>query len=401
VNDSGGSRNILFVLYGDFLSNSAIHVHSLARELTALGHECAVAVPHGKETAKQFSSPGFVPLLFDDLEGGRFTFSDGRGPDIVHAWTPREEVRRFCQRLSALYSFKQFVHMEDNEWHLLARLTGRPLDEIQKLTLDQLDNFVPRSLSHPVRGAEFMKKSAGVTLIMDRLGEIIPPAVPSEVLWPASQSELFFPRPLPKLDGRALGIPSENTVIVYCGNVHPANSSEVRSLYLAIAILNREGFPATLVRTGEDYCDFLGPSPEWARINSVELGRLPRSLVPAVMALADIFVQPGKPDAFNDFRFPSKLPEFLSIGRPVIVPASNIGLHMQHGVDAWVLQEANGIEIADAIRKITGEPELYRTLASGALAFYQERLDWSLSARKLVDFYSQSAPQRTRVQAAG
>ncbi len=34
----------------------------------------------------------------------------------------------------------------------LARLTGRPLDEIQKLTLDQLDNFVPRSLSHPVRG---------------------------------------------------------------------------------------------------------------------------------------------------------------------------------------------------------------------------------------------------------
>jgi glycosyltransferase involved in cell wall biosynthesis len=401
VNDAAGSGNILFALYGDFLSNSAIHVHSLARELKALGYQCAVAVPHGKETAKHFSSPGFEPVLFEEVESGRFRFPDGRGPEVVHAWTPREAVRTFCERLSSRYSFKQFVHMEDNEWHLLARLTGRPWNEIQKLTLDQLDSFVPPSLSHPMRGADFMKKSAGVTLIMDRLGEIIPPHVPSQVLWPAAQSELFFPRPLPKLNGRAFGIPEGNAVIVYCGNVHPANSSEVRSLYLAIAILNREGFPATLVRTGEDYCDFLGPDPQWAKVNSVELGRLPRSFVPAVMALADIFVQPGKPDAFNDFRFPSKLPEFLSIGRPVIVPASNIGLHMQHGVDGWVLPEANGIEIAGAIRKIMGDPRLYQTLAAGALAFFQQRLDWSVGARKLAEFYSQPAAELTRVQAAG
>ena len=42
-------------------------------------------------------------------------FGNDLPPDIVHAWTPRENVRLFCERLRSLCSFALLVHLEDNE----------------------------------------------------------------------------------------------------------------------------------------------------------------------------------------------------------------------------------------------------------------------------------------------
>jgi glycosyltransferase involved in cell wall biosynthesis len=383
-------RNILFVLYSDFTCNSAAHVHALVQELTTLGHSCAIAVPFGKEGSRQFAFKEFQTLLFDEVEACLLVFPDGRGPDVVHAWTPREVVRKFCARIAKVYSFRQFVHMEDNEWHILTRLSGRPWEQITGLSLERLDAVVPESLSHPTRGVDFMRKCDGITLIVDRLGELVPPQVPTCVLWPSAQRELFFPRPLPKLDGRELGIHPGSTVVVYTGNVHPANAHDVRSLYLAVAMLNREGFPATLVRTGRDFCNFLGPDDRWARSHSIELGMVSRWEIPCIMALADLFVQPGRADSFNDYRFPSKLPEFLSIGRPVILPASNVAHTMTHGEHAWVLANADATSICEAVRTVMGDADLYRRLARGAVEFFEEHLDWTRSARSLSAFYSET-----------
>ncbi len=387
-------RNVLFVLYSDFGCNSASHVHSLLAELVRLGHHCAVAVPFGVESAAQFSLQGYQPILFADAEAGLLRFPDGRGPDVVHAWTPRELVRKFCERLARIYDFQLFVHMEDNEWHLLSQLSGRSEAEIAKLSLDRLDDLVPDSLAHPVHGRRFMNDCSGVTLIVDRLHELVPPGVPSRVVLPSAQREIFFPRPLPKLDGSAFDIPAENTVVVYTGNVHPANAREVRSLYLAVAMLNREGFPISLVRTGRDFTPFLGQDDRWARQFSIELGVVARSDVASVMALADLFVQPGRADVFNDYRFPSKVPEFLSIGRPVVLPASNIAHQMTHGVHAWILENGDALHIAEAVRTIMGDPELYARLAAGAVQFFDERLNWASSARDLSAFYAQPAAFR-------
>ena len=66
-----------------------------------------------------------------------------------------------------------------------------------------------------------------------------------------------------------------------------------------------------------------------------------------------MLVQPGRPDAFNDYRFPSKLPEFLASGRPVMLPRTNIGLHLEDGVEALLLGHGDADEIAD---KVDGSP---------------------------------------------
>ena len=55
--------------------------------------------------------------------------------------------------------------------------------------------------------------------------------------------------------------------------------------------------------------------------------------IPGYLALADAFVQPGAPDDFNRYRLPSKLPEFLAMGRPVILPHCNIGNDLTDGAE--------------------------------------------------------------------
>ena len=110
------------------------------------------------------------------------------------------------------------------------------------------------------------------------------------------------------------------------------------------------------------------------------------------MALADIFVQPGEPDAFNDYRFPSKLPEFFALGRPVILPRTNLGTLVRHGTDAYVLDRADAAGIAAAVRELRANPALAEKLGRGATAFAAQHFSWRRSAEALANFYLSLAP---------
>ena len=391
-------RNVLFVLHGDFRSNSAIQVHALANALGNLGLDCLVAVHGDPGTAAVLSAPGYRALTYaaalgeDGGPGVRFT--DGRGPQIIHAWTPRERLRRFCGSILARPAWaggaegaRLIIHLEDNEEAILEASFGRSMRQLRALPRATLDEIVPLHLCNPHRYPEFLAGADGVTLLLDRLGEFVPPHVFRMVFWPAADPALFGPRE-PDPAGRArLGIGSEETVFVYTGNVHETNRREVRSLYLAVALLNREGCSARLVRAGGDWTRFLGEDDSWARSYEVALGPQPHQRVPEILSLADLLVQPGRPDPFNDFRFPSKLPEFFAMGRPVILPATNVGLHVEHGRHAWVLPRADAVGIAQAARTILADPGLRARLSAGALEFTKKSLDWGRSAEKVLAFY--------------
>ena len=75
-------------------------------------------------------------------------------------------------------------------------------------------------------------------------------------------------------------------------------------------------------------------------------------------------------------------------GRPVILPRSNLGESLRHGEDAYVLDRADATGIADAVRALRSDPELYRRLATGATAFAAKHLSWRRSAATLANFYA-------------
>jgi glycosyltransferase involved in cell wall biosynthesis len=380
--------NVLFALYHDFTSNSAIHVHSFANQLAAFGHQVAVAVPDNKETAANLGETSYTVGSFLEFDGRweKF-FPNGRSPDVVHGWTPRENVRLFCEKLAGFCSYRLVVHLEDNEELILELNLGRPFAELAAMASLQM----PPNLSHPRNYRRFLAGAQGVTIIMDRLQKFVPDGVPHLVLWPGADRALFHPQPKDNEYLESLGVPADHLVLCYTGNVHSANAREVRSLYLAVAMLNREGIPATLVRAGADYCSYLGPEETWAREHAVEIGYVRHFEIPQLLNLADYLVQPGRNDAFNEFRLPAKLTEFFSMGRPVILPHTNVGRFVEHGKEAWVLEKVDALGLVETIQRLHGDSARKQRLAEGAFAFANEHFSWSKNARALEQFYQSLA----------
>jgi glycosyltransferase involved in cell wall biosynthesis len=379
--------NVLFLNYYDFTSNSAVHIFNLANELTGLGLGCAVAVPGDPATIARIGEPRFQVLDFRSAKRGALRFPDGGQPTLVHTWTPREVVRELAQELVHRHSAPYVVHLEDNEDVISADSLGITLEQLRAMPAHELDAAIPWHRSHPVRMRRFLAGAAGITVIVDPLLEFRTDGVPAETIWPAYEPELFSDEP-PELElRRRLGIAEGESVLVYAGNAHPSNAAEMRSLYLAVGAVNRSGRPLRLVRLGRDYVQFLERELRALEAHVIRVPDQPRSEVSRYMRLADVLVQPGRPGGFNDYRFPSKLPEFLATGRPVVLPESNLGRHLEDGVECILLQRGDALEIAAAIERLLDDDELRASIGRAGRAFAERSFSWARSAQKLQRFY--------------
>jgi glycosyltransferase involved in cell wall biosynthesis len=145
-----------------------------------------------------------------------------------------------------------------------------------------------------------------------------------------------------------------------------------------------------LIRTGDDYIALFPEPIEEVDQYIVNLGRV-RGMddVARVLSTSDILVQPGRSDQFNDYRFPSKLPEFFAAGRPVLLPNTNVGSIIQDGKDAVVLKRGDAIEIADQIVRLRCDPDLSKHLATNARRFAHTNFSWPPITEKVLSFYNQ------------
>ena len=147
-----------------------------------------------------------------------------------------------------------------------------------------------------------------------------------------------------------------------------------------------------LLRLGETELGGVDPRAFGAlREGVVELGSVGWREIPGYLALADAFVQPGAADDFNRYRLPSKLPEFLAMGRPVVLPDCNIGHDLEHERNALLLERGDGLEIADRVERLLDDPELRGRLAEGARRFALEQLNWEHNSIALGHFLNRVA----------
>lgn len=379
--------NILYVLYEELSCNSASHVDGIARELCGRGDACLVAVPKGDKGRDRFDPTPYRVATFDELVADPRRFPDGRGPDLVHVWNPRETNRKFHTRLASVCDFQTLIHLEDNEDHIVRTALGPDLYALTER--GAFPGEYPDWLTHPHRSVQFMARAAGFTLLIDTLAEKLPPGAPHAVFWPATDTSVFRPRPRNDALRQELGIGPDVCVLAYHGNVHGANFHEVRSLYLATALLNRRGVPARLLRLGSSWDTQPPEYHQWTAEFCLELGFVvDRQRIADVLAAADVFVQPGTSDPFNDYRFPSKVPEFYALGRPVVLPRTNLGRVTRHGTDAYVLDEANGAAICTAVAEIWTNHELRDRLTRGAREFFDATFaSWRAAGQTVARFY--------------
>lgn len=382
--------NIVFVSHCSFNGNSAMHLFRIANILSAWGNACVVCVPELPLSALEHGKPRFGILDYETALEQGVCFADGRGPDLIHAWTPREVVRRATESLAARYQAPVFVHLEDNEIAILADvLPGIDLETLQALPADLLDELVPDDRSHPLRARQMLEQATGVSVLIDRLLEQKPAGVPGVVFHPGYDEELLT---IDKRDENlraSLGIGPEELLVFYGGMIHPSNYHEVGSLFHAVAMLNRRGRPTRLIKTGVNCRPLRDLYVRPVLESVIDLGFVAREKIPQLLAAADVLVQPGQSNAFNDLRFPAKLPEFLASGRPVILPRTNVGLLLKDEEEALLLHRGDTLEIVDRLERLAADPDLRARLGRGGRAFAMANLDWRKNVEVLHNFYGE------------
>ncbi|HSK51098.1 MAG TPA: glycosyltransferase [Solirubrobacterales bacterium] len=380
---------VLFVYFGPFDVNSGIQAYHFGNELTDLGWDVTVAGRGDPARAQAVGEPRFECISHEEI--GRKLREMQRDPaeTIVVGWTPRERVRRLTVDAARQLGVPYVIHLEDNEELLIESATGRSLAELQRLPLRQQDSLVPVDLIHPTHHREFLDGAAGITVITEALNDFNLAGRPHQVARPGIDLDRFRPD-LEAPSRREIGLGEDDFVLVYHGTIHYANQHEMLSLYLAVKLLQRRGHRVRLVRLG--HSEFGGPDPRAFRAlgdGVIELGPIPWREIPAYLALADAYVQPGPPDDFNRYRLPSKLPEFLAMGRPVILPHCNIGNDLKHGEDALLLEQGNAMEIVVRIEELLADRDLAGRLGDGSRRFAAEQLSWQANAAGLAGFLSE------------
>jgi glycosyltransferase involved in cell wall biosynthesis len=357
----------------------------MAKELHGRGLAPIIAIPDEPESVDDVGRPAFPVLTYEDARAS-LRFPDGRGPDLIHAWTPRELVRKLTVDLVRSHGCPYVVHLEDNEETVLSfEHGGVDVEALKDLPPPLLDRIVRPRQAHPLRMKRFLEHSAGMTVLVERLLEFVPEGGPAAVI-PAGFDETVLSPKAPRENVRAqLGVAATDLVITYPGNIHLVNMEEMRSLWQAVAQVRNAGRAVVLVKTGWGSTQIVDFPALGAGLR--DLGWVPRDTVPELLAAADVLVQPGRAGPFNDYRFPSKLPEFLASGRAVVLPRTNIGLELRDGEDALLLERGDADEIAAAIARLADNPALRERLGKAGRAFALRELRWSASADKVIALY--------------
>jgi glycosyltransferase involved in cell wall biosynthesis len=383
--------NILFINYGDFQSNSLNHITVYAKSLASLGHNCCVALSQGSAKRRPFPESGFTALRHSDLCNKQPLFPNGHHADIIHAWTPRHGV------LETLLKYQRSIgtparvitHLEDNEQHLLSHTAGIPFNTLLRWNDRQLGRLLRKGLIHPIRHQLLLSISDLVTLITPKLKDFVPNNVASRSLSPSIDHFFSQPQSTPVEWREHLGIKSRDRVIVYPGGANQTNASELQSLYSAVAILNGRGLSVKLIRTGPSTPWFTALLSPEEKTHAIELGFVERICIPPLFALADVLVQPGCLGPFNDYRLPSKIPEFLASGRPVIIPATNLAHSMTEGIEALFLHSGTSNEIADLCERIFKDPCLASRLGVAGRAYAETHFNMSRNGAYLESIYKE------------
>ena len=374
-------KKVVFVSYGTFDCNSAGHIAGFARELTGAGLSVAVCGRDPVEKAYAFGPPAFEFFSLKDLmaDPAAVVGFDGTldaASTMLIGWTPRKAVRRALARAASRTGAPYVLHFEDNEDHL-AELRAA----------DAGDAALQEDRAERQR---LLAGASGATVIEPRLIETLPGGLPNLVLEPGVDLEILA-APLPPHRRasllQAVGAPAGAKVIVYPGNIHRANAGEIAELYKAMTLLRQTGRDLVLVKTGkDDVAAFDALDFEPAKAGIVEAGLVERPFLVDLIKCADLFVQPGAPGPFNDYRLPSKLPEFMAVGRPIVLPRTNVGLRLRDGDDALLLDAGSAEEIQAKVAMILDDEALAGRLARNAQAFARKTYVWSRQGEKLLGF---------------
>ncbi|MFL6515183.1 MAG: glycosyltransferase family 4 protein [Chthoniobacterales bacterium] len=370
--------------------------HSLGRHLVRSGHTVTLfAGASARATPRHHFMNGVEvieasdPLPARARESGLSPFDlvhrmrcvASRQCDVVHCFDHRPAVSFPGIRLARM---KRAACIFD--WADLWGQNGiagerRPL---ARMSLGAIDHF----LEQRVR-----RNADGLTVINSALRDHAHKHFRSPIhLLPVGASSDLI-KPLPKMEMRKrFGLPEDRPIAVYTG-LAPYDVAYLAEAFVRVlkqhprALLVTSGRPFPMVDQifkAAGYADHL-----------LCLGMLDREALAAAMSSADVLLLPYTNRPVNLFRYPNKLGDYLSVGRPVVTNATG-------DLGRLVIEEKVGFAVPDtteafaaAIARLFADRDLAEDIGRRGRCVAENKLDWRFLATGLERFYEQVVSSRS------
>jgi glycosyltransferase involved in cell wall biosynthesis len=117
-------------------------------------------------------------------------------------------------------------------------------------------------------------------------------------------------------------------------------------------------------------------------------GLLPYEEVPWYLGCANLFVLPFPDKIYNMGRWPNKVCDYMSLGRPIISnPVGDVKILLESH-EIGLLANYDPVDFAEKIIYIIAHPEIEEKLGMNARNVAITIYDWKILIRKLEEFYS-------------
>lgn len=259
--------------------------------------------------------------------------------------------------------------------------------------LEQAWKPLPRRLlsfaGHRLEERRWLPRMDGFTTASESLARRLTPlGKPTRVLWGGVDPVLFQAPPA------ALG---DAVTVGYAGNFRPYQGLDV--LLEAMARLD-DRFRLLLVGDPTGGEELARRARETLGTRLTQLPPVSYDEIPAVLAAADVLVVPRPESRSGRFGFPSKLPEYLALGRAVV--ATDVGDQarvVRHQDNGLVVAPGSATELAAALRSLA-DPERRRRLGAAGRLSAVEELSWERVGERAQAFLAGLAGPRPATAAA-
>jgi glycosyltransferase involved in cell wall biosynthesis len=249
--------------------------------------------------------------------------------------------------------------------------------KLSRCTLGMVDGF----LEERVR-----RRADGLTVINTALKQRASQKfkAPIHLLPVGASSDLIIPLSKNEMRNR-LGLPLDVPIAIHTG-LAPYDMAYMAQEFVQLLKWHPN---ALLVTTGR-------PFPVVERIMGEAgvggqlawIGMLNRERLTEAMACADVLLLPYRNRSVNLFRYPNKLGDYLSAGRPVVTNRTG-------DLGQLVCDERVGLAADDtpgafalAVKKLFDEPKLAEDTGRRGRALAENKLDWQFLAAGLERFYT-------------
>lgn len=355
----------------------ARRILAMAGELAVRGHQ--VTLTNFPNPERREEIPVLVGNLPRDIEylelnrtgGGVFrnrkrVMEAACGADLIHLWKCYPDAAIPALWASTRLGKPLHYDWDDYEAGVSLELTG---SKLVARTVAAWERWVPRMADSVTCASEALKAKARAY------------GVPESRLWDApvgADLDRFQPSA-----GKPLGGPR----LVYAGQLEVASFAQ---LAVESFSLIAGDFPETnlTVAGGGRYLEDLRRQVEGlGLVKRIDLtGYVDADAIPGILAGASIALAPFEDHEITRCKSPLKIVEYLASGLPVVASAVGEAPRMLEGCGVCVAPGDAGA-MAEAVRKLLGDPALRKSLGCEARKRAEERYNWKWTVDRLEEAY--------------